>query len=58
MIELLLVEKRLLGKVKRCHGDLHWGNVTIVDGHVEKFDCIEFNKVFMFIIRFKIVHAW
>jgi hypothetical protein len=29
--------------VRECHGDLHLGNIALVDGGVTLFDCIEFN---------------
>jgi len=39
-----LIEDRLAGGfVRDCHGDLHLGNLAIVDGQVTPFDCIEFN---------------
>src|SRR5207344_1871655 len=31
------------GFVRECHGDLHLGNIALVDGLVTIFDCIEFN---------------
>ena len=31
------------GFVRECHGDLHLGNIALVDGAVTLFDCIEFN---------------
>jgi aminoglycoside phosphotransferase family enzyme/predicted kinase len=31
------------GLVRRCHGDLHLGNLCLVDGHPTIFDAIEFN---------------
>ena len=31
------------GRIRECHGDLHLGNVTMVDGHTVVFDGIEFN---------------
>ena len=31
------------GHVRECHGDLHLGNVTLVDGRTTLFDCLEFN---------------
>lgn len=31
------------GFVRECHGDLHLGNITVLDGHPVPFDCIEFN---------------
>jgi aminoglycoside phosphotransferase family enzyme/predicted kinase len=35
--------RRRDGFVRECHGDLHLGNVAIVDGQTTLFDCIEFN---------------
>lgn len=34
------------GKVRECHGDLHLGNVTDIDGRTTVFDGIEFNDDF------------
>jgi aminoglycoside phosphotransferase family enzyme/predicted kinase len=31
------------GQLRRCHGDLHLGNILHEDGHAVLFDCIEFN---------------
>ena len=31
------------GFVRECHGDLHLGNMAIIDQQVTLFDCIEFN---------------
>lgn len=31
------------GFVRECHGDMHLGNIALVDGEVTVFDCIEFN---------------
>ena len=31
------------GFVRECHGDLHLGNIAVVDGRVRVFDGIEFN---------------
>lgn len=39
----LLDERRAAGCVRHCHGDLHLGNVTMVEGRPVIFDCIEFN---------------
>jgi len=42
-----LFDKRLKeGFVKRCHGDLHSGNIFIIDQKVCIFDAIEFNDRF------------
>jgi uncharacterized protein len=40
--ELLKARKRE-GFVRECHGDLHLGNITEIDGEVVLFDGIEFN---------------
>lgn len=39
----LLEQRRRSGFVRRGHGDLHLGNVCVVDGVPTLFDCIEFN---------------
>ncbi|MCX7097233.1 MAG: AAA family ATPase [Methylococcales bacterium] len=31
------------GHVRECHGDLHLSNMTLINGKVTLFDCIEFN---------------
>jgi len=36
-------ERRRQGRVRECHGDLHLGNLALVDGRITPFDCIEFN---------------
>ncbi len=35
--------RRYQGYVRECHGDMHLGNMTLIDGKVVLFDCIEFN---------------
>ena len=37
------------GFIRECHGDLHLGNIVLIDGHVRLFDCIEFNEDFRWI---------
>lgn len=32
------------GFVRECHGDLHLGNMALLDGQIVLFDCIEFNE--------------
>ena len=39
----LLERRRLSGKVRRCHGDLHPGNICLIDGKPVLFDAIEFS---------------
>ena len=47
--QALLKNKRLMeqrkqqGFIRECHGDLHLGNITLIDGIVTPFDGIEFN---------------
>lgn len=31
------------GRIRECHGDLHLGNMALINGRVTLFDCIEFN---------------
>ncbi|HEX6137146.1 MAG TPA: AAA family ATPase [Casimicrobiaceae bacterium] len=38
-----LAARREAGFVRECHGDLHLGNIALVDGDPMIFDCIEFN---------------
>jgi len=45
-----LIEKRHAdGFVRECHGDLHLANITVHDGDVTVFDCIEFSEPFRWI---------
>lgn len=39
----IMSERKRQGFVRECHGDLHLGNMTLIDGNVVPFDCIEFN---------------
>jgi aminoglycoside phosphotransferase family enzyme/predicted kinase len=41
----LLAERARAGFVRRCHGDLHLGNIFLDRGEPVLFDCIEFNDV-------------
>jgi aminoglycoside phosphotransferase family enzyme/predicted kinase len=41
--------RRAGGFVRECHGDLHLGNIAILDGQPVPFDCIEFNDEFRWI---------
>jgi aminoglycoside phosphotransferase family enzyme/predicted kinase len=38
-----ITARRENGFVRECHGDLHLGNMTLIEGKVTLFDCIEFN---------------
>ncbi|HTD91383.1 MAG TPA: AAA family ATPase [Burkholderiales bacterium] len=37
------------GCVRECHGDLHLGNIVMLDGVLTPFDCIEFNPALRWI---------
>ena len=42
-----LFKKRIKDqRIRECHGDVHSGNIFVVDGKVYIFDAIEFNKAF------------
>ena len=41
----LLDQRRGTGRVRRCHGDLHLGNICLIDGQPTLFDCIEFSDL-------------
>ncbi len=36
-------QRRIAGHVRECHGDLHLGNIVLIDDRLVPFDCIEFN---------------
>ncbi|HLO74895.1 MAG TPA: AAA family ATPase, partial [Magnetospirillum sp.] len=40
----LLEQRRAAGLVRQCHGDLHCGNICLVDGRPTPFDAIEFSE--------------
>ncbi|WP_130903538.1 bifunctional aminoglycoside phosphotransferase/ATP-binding protein [Pseudomonas sp. Sample_22] len=44
----LLEQRKADGFIRECHGDIHLGNATVIDGKVVIFDCIEFNEPFRF----------
>ena len=48
-LEALLAERKAGGFIRECHGDMHLGNITLVDGEVVIFDGIEFNDAFRWI---------
>lgn len=48
-LEPLLARRKAEGFIRECHGDIHLGNVTLLDGQVVLFDCIEFNEPFRLI---------
>ena len=38
-----MLERIQNGFIRECHGDLHLGNIALIDGQVTLFDCVEFN---------------
>ncbi|MGL4315286.1 MAG: AAA family ATPase [Pseudomonas sp.] len=48
-LEPLLAQRAANGAIRECHGDIHLGNATLLDGQVVLFDCIEFNEPFRLI---------
>jgi aminoglycoside phosphotransferase family enzyme/predicted kinase len=38
-----LARRKAQGHIRECHGDMHLGNIALVDGEVAIFDGIEFN---------------
>ncbi len=40
----LLIEREQAGLVRRCHGDLHLGNIVLLDDAPVLFDAIEFDR--------------
>lgn len=39
----IFAQRLAQGWVRECHGDLHLGNITQVEGRPTAFDCLEFN---------------
>src|SRR5262249_32224961 len=44
-IHALLVDRGRHGFIRRIHGDLHLGNIVLLDGHPVLFDAIEFSPL-------------
>jgi len=42
-LETSLQQRKSLGHIRECHGDLHLGNVALIDDEPVMFDAIEFN---------------
>lgn len=40
----LLDQRAKAGAVRRCHGDLHLGNIVLIDGAPTAFDALEFDE--------------
>ncbi|MDJ0739741.1 MAG: AAA family ATPase [Gammaproteobacteria bacterium] len=44
-----LIDRRRAGQIKECHGDLHLGNIALIDAVPVVFDAIEFNPALRWI---------
>lgn len=44
-----LSARRKQGFIRECHGDMHLGNMVLLNGRPMVFDCIEFNEDFRWI---------
>src|SRR3569833_1855984 len=42
-LHALLVRRKQENIIRECHGDVHLGNIVLLDGAPVVFDCIEFN---------------
>ncbi len=48
-LETTIDQRKIDGFVRECHGDLHLGNIVLIDGQVVPFDGIEFNPALRWI---------
>ncbi|SDT87113.1 bifunctional aminoglycoside phosphotransferase/ATP-binding protein [Halopseudomonas salegens] len=48
-LQAQLAQRKAEGFIRECHGDIYLDNVTLVNGQVTLFDCIEFNEAFRWI---------
>lgn len=39
-----IAHRKKRGFVRECHGDLHLGNMVVINGSIRLFDCLEFNE--------------
>lgn len=44
----IITQRHKAGRTKACHGDVHLGNMVLIDNKPVIFDCIEFNDNFRF----------
>jgi aminoglycoside phosphotransferase family enzyme/predicted kinase len=51
--------RKAAGHIRECHGDLHLGNLVLLDDKPVPFDCIEFNDDFRWIdVASEIAFTW
>jgi aminoglycoside phosphotransferase family enzyme/predicted kinase len=44
-----MTHRKQQGFIRECHGDLHLSNMTLINGNVTLFDCLEFNPLLRWI---------
>ena len=44
-----LAQRQYEHHIRHCHGDMHFRNITLIDGKPTLFDCIEFNDAYRII---------
>ncbi|MCK6394704.1 AAA family ATPase [Zoogloea sp.] len=55
----LFAARKAGGHIRECHGDLHLGNLVLLDGQVVPFDCIEFNPALRWIdVASELAFTW
>ena len=59
----LLRARGKAGAVRRCHGDLHLGNIAVIDGRPVPFDAIEFDEAVatgdvLYDLAFAVMDLW
>jgi aminoglycoside phosphotransferase family enzyme/predicted kinase len=40
----VFITRKQQGFIRECHGDMHLGNIAMIDGRFTLFDCIEFSE--------------
>ncbi len=48
-LEPVLSARKSNGFIRECHGDMHLGNLVLLNDHFAAFDCIEFNTALRWI---------
>lgn len=43
-LQSIMKDRRECGFIRECHGDVHLANMTLYEGRIVLFDCIEFNE--------------
>ena len=59
----LIAQRAVKGAIRRCHGDLHLGNVALIDGEPVIFDALEFDEALatidvLYDLAFLVMDLW